>query len=178
IDADDKHLCGFTNNACGRLLCPAEFDWNDPVTRAGIRDCTEGYIVTDLSLPAFLYDKYSANSDDLEEGLFKGKILLQASIARAYKAVFTSPSSAKDVEGNGDGSDIIRNNRLTKKSAAGVKVKKHVAETIKMRKVSPRSIAYIACQVRFALSSVTSWWSVDGDFDYIQFWRTIVDFFE
>jgi hypothetical protein len=33
-------------------------------------------------------------------------------------------------------------------------------------------------QVRFALSSVTSWRSVDGDFDYIQFWRTIVDFFE
>ncbi|KAG1831010.1 hypothetical protein EV424DRAFT_1373308 [Suillus variegatus] len=58
----------------------------------------------------------------------------------------------------------------------------HGSETdfqiIKMRKVTPRSIAYIACQVRFALSSVTSWRSVDGDFDYIQFWRTIVDFFE
>ncbi|KAG1759561.1 hypothetical protein EDD22DRAFT_782396 [Suillus occidentalis] len=152
IDADDKHLRGFTNDACGMLLCPAELDWNDPVTRAGIRDRTEGYIVTDLSFPAFLYDKYTANSDDLEEGLFKGKILLQA-----YKAVFTSPSSAKDIEGDGDGSDIIRNNRLAKKSAAGVKVKKHV---------------------RFALSSVTSWRSVDGDFDYMQFWRTIVDFFK
>jgi hypothetical protein len=35
-----------------------------------------------------------------------------------------------------------------------------------------------ARQVRFALSSVTSWRSVDGDFDYEQFWRTIVDFFE
>lgn len=33
-------------------------------------------------------------------------------------------------------------------------------------------------QVRFALSSVTSWRSVDGDFDYIQFWKIIVDFFE
>lgn len=33
-------------------------------------------------------------------------------------------------------------------------------------------------QVRFALSSVTSWRSIDGDFDYEQFWRTIVDFFE
>ncbi|KAG2741436.1 hypothetical protein P692DRAFT_20751824 [Suillus brevipes Sb2] len=173
IDADDKHLRGFTNDACGRLLCPAEMDWNDPVTRAGIRDRTEGYVVTDLSFPAFLYDKYTANPDDLEEGLFKGKILLQA-----YKAVFTSPSSAKDIEGDGDGSDIIRNNRLAKKSAAGVKVKKHVAEIIKMRKVTPRSIAYIACQVRFALSSVTSWRSIDGDFDYIQFWRAIVDFFE
>ncbi|KAG1890586.1 uncharacterized protein F5891DRAFT_964647, partial [Suillus fuscotomentosus] len=33
-------------------------------------------------------------------------------------------------------------------------------------------------QLRFALSSVTSWRSVDGDFDYIQFWYIIVDFFE
>jgi len=33
-------------------------------------------------------------------------------------------------------------------------------------------------QLRFALSAVTSWRSVDGDFDYVQFWRIIVDFFE
>ncbi|KAG2084948.1 hypothetical protein BD769DRAFT_1374596, partial [Suillus cothurnatus] len=30
----------------------------------------------------------------------------------------------------------------------------------------------------FSLSSVTSWRSVDGNFDYVQFWCTIVDFFE
>ncbi|KAG1858926.1 hypothetical protein F4604DRAFT_1684861 [Suillus subluteus] len=47
-----------------------------------------------------------------------------------------------------------------------------------MRKVTPRTITYIACQLRFALSSVTSWRSIDGDFDYVQFWQTIVDFFE
>jgi hypothetical protein len=45
--------------------------------KAGIRDRSEGYIVTDMSFPAFLYDKYQTNPDDLEEGLFKGKILLQ-----------------------------------------------------------------------------------------------------
>jgi hypothetical protein len=33
-------------------------------------------------------------------------------------------------------------------------------------------------KVRFALSSVTSWRSVDGDFDYEVFWSNIVDFFE
>ncbi|KAG2107617.1 uncharacterized protein F5147DRAFT_774064 [Suillus discolor] len=160
VDPDDKHSHGFSNDACGRLLCPAEFDWNNPVIKAGIRDRSEGYVVTDLSFPAFLYDKYQSNPDDLEEGLFKGKILLQG-----YKAVFTSPSSAKDIEGDGDGADVIRNNRLTKKSFAGIKV-------------TPCSIAYIACQVRIGLSSVTSWWSIDGDFDYIQFWCTIIDFFE
>ncbi|KAG1739424.1 uncharacterized protein EDB91DRAFT_1053836 [Suillus paluster] len=152
VDPEDKHSRGFTNNACDRLLCPAEIDWNNPAVRAGIRDRSEGYVVTDLFFPAYLYDKYATNLDDLEEGLFKGKILLQA-----YKAVFTSPSSAKDVEGNGNGADVIRNNRCAKKSSSRIKVKKHV---------------------RFTLSSVTSWRSVDGDFDYVQFWQTIVDFFE
>jgi hypothetical protein len=42
----------------------------------------------------------------------------------------------------------------------------------------PDDRSVTAQQVRFALSSVTSWRSVDGDFDYEQFWRTIVDFFE
>lgn len=115
---------------------------------------------------------------------------------QGYKAVFTSPSSAKDIDGEGDGADVISNNRRAKKSLSGIKVKKHVAQIIHMDKVTPRSIAYIACQVsyfvssnllyifttywqvRFALSSVTSWRSMDGDFDYEQFWRTIVDFFE
>ncbi|KAG2757164.1 hypothetical protein P692DRAFT_201681181, partial [Suillus brevipes Sb2] len=164
VDPDDKNSRGFTNDACGRLLCPAELNWSDPGVRAGIRDRSDGYIVTDLSFPAFMYEKYTANPDDLEEGLFKGKILVQG-----YKAVFTSPSSAKDTECDGDGADIIHNNRRARNPYCALKVKKHVAQIIRMEKVTPRSLAYIACQVRFALSSVTSWRSVDGDFDYVQF---------
>ncbi|KAG2130269.1 hypothetical protein DEU56DRAFT_740807 [Suillus clintonianus] len=152
VDPDDKHCRGFINDACGKLLCPAELNWSNPLVKAGIRDRSEGYVVTELSFPAFVFEKYTANPDNLEEGLFKGKILIQA-----YKAVFTSPSSAKHIEGDGDGADIIENNRRAKSAFSRAKVKKHV---------------------RFALSSITSWRSVDGDFDYIQFWKTIVDFFE
>ncbi|KAG1861829.1 hypothetical protein C8R48DRAFT_773919 [Suillus tomentosus] len=185
INHDDKHSRGFAHDVCGRLLCPAELDWDNPEVRTGIRHRSDGYIVTDLSFPTFLYDKYTADPNNFEEGLFKGKLLIQG-----YKAVFTSPSSAKDVEGDGGGADIISNNRRAKKSFSGIKVKKHVAQIIHMDKVTPRSIAYIACQEhhlflavllflhRFALSSVTSWRSMDGDFDYLQFWRSIVDFFE
>ncbi|KAG1788713.1 uncharacterized protein HD556DRAFT_1447561 [Suillus plorans] len=161
VDPDDKHSRGFTHDVCGKLLCPAELDWNSPEVKAGIRNHSDGYIVTDLSFPTYLYDKYTTNPDDLEEGLFKGKILIQG-----YKAVFTSPSLAKDVDGDGDSADVISNNRQAKKSLSRIKVKKHVAQIIQMEKVTPRSIAYIACQ------------SMDGDFDYEQFWRTIVDFFE
>ncbi|KAG2157988.1 uncharacterized protein EDB93DRAFT_1100788 [Suillus bovinus] len=95
----------------------------------------------DLSFPAYLYDKYTTNPDDLKEGLFKGKILIQG-----FKAVFTSPLSAKVIEGDGDGADVIENNRHASKAHSGVKVKKHVAQIIQMKKVTPRSIAYIACQ--------------------------------
>ncbi|KAG2745192.1 hypothetical protein P692DRAFT_20742051 [Suillus brevipes Sb2] len=173
VDPDDKHSRGFTHDACGRLLCPAELDWNNLDVKTGIRDRSGGYIVTELSFPVYLYDKYTANPDDLEAGLFKGRILIQG-----YKAVFMSPSSAKDIEGDGDGADVIRDNRRAKKSCAGLKVKKHVAQIIHMDKVTPRSIAYVACQIRFALSSVSSWRTIDGDFDYVHFWRNIVDFFE
>lgn len=61
--------------------------------------------------------------------------------------MFTSPSSAKDTEGDGDGADVTQNNRRAKRSCAGIKVKKHVAQIINMEKVTARSIAYIVCQV-------------------------------
>ncbi|KAG2103973.1 hypothetical protein BD769DRAFT_1361418 [Suillus cothurnatus] len=152
VDPEDKFCRGFTNDACGRLLCPTELDWNDPTVKAGIRDRVDGYVVTEMSWPAFLYAGYTADQDNLEEGLFKSKLLVQA-----FKAIFTSPSSAKEVAGDGDGANIIENNRRAKKDFSGKKVKTHL---------------------RFALSSVTSWRSIDGDFDYIQFWYIIVDFFE
>lgn len=114
--------------------------------------------MTELSFPSFLYEKYTANVDNLEAGLFKGQILVQVSdtespghdlttCCQGYKAVFTSPSSAKDIEGDGDGADVIENNRRARKAGWGLKVKKHVAQIIKMDRVMPRSIAYIACQV-------------------------------
>ncbi|KAG1754676.1 hypothetical protein EDD22DRAFT_784590 [Suillus occidentalis] len=152
VDREDKHGRGFMHDACGRLLCPTELDWQNPIVKAGIRDRADGHIVTEMSWPTFLYEKYTADQNNLEQGLFKSTLLVQA-----FKAIFTSPSSAKDVDGDGDGANIIENNRRAQKDSSGKKVKTHL---------------------RFALSSVTSWRTVDGDFDYTQFWRNIVDFFE
>ncbi|KAG2112791.1 hypothetical protein BD769DRAFT_1364402, partial [Suillus cothurnatus] len=185
VNPEDKFCHGFTNNACGRLLCPTD-------VKAGIRDRIDGYVVIEMSWPAFLYTGYTTNQDNLEEGLFKSKLLVQA-----FKAIFTSPSSTKEVTSNGDGTNIIENNRQVKKDFSGKKVKTHVVQIIKLQKVSPHLIAYVSCQVsgrffmslpsanniyhvqlQFALSSVTSWQSINGNFDYIQFWYTIVDFFE
>ncbi|KAG2058778.1 hypothetical protein BDR06DRAFT_875453, partial [Suillus hirtellus] len=168
VDPDDKNCHGFINDACGRLLCPTELDWNDPRVKAGIRDRADGYVVTGMSWPAFLYEKYTADQDNLEEGLFKSSFLIQA--------IFTSPSSAKEVTSDGNGANVTENCRCAKNLDR--KVKTHVAQIIKMHKVTPCLIAYVLCQLRFAISSVTSWRSINGNFDYILFWQTIVDFFE
>ncbi|KAG1860025.1 hypothetical protein C8R48DRAFT_714265 [Suillus tomentosus] len=173
LKADDKHSRGFMHDTCGKLLCPAEWDWSDARVKAGIRDRTSEYIVSENSWPLFLYENYSPDSSNLEKGLFKSKILVQA-----FKATFTSPSSAREADGDGDGADILENNRRARRALNQAKVKTCVASIINMRKVTPRSIAYIVCQVRFALSGVTSWRTVDGDFDYEMFWNNTVDFFE
>jgi hypothetical protein len=67
---------------------------------------------------------------------------------QAFKAVFTSPSSASQAEGDGDGADILENNRRARRRLDQTKVKTCVASIINMRKVTPRAIAYIVCQVR------------------------------
>ncbi|KAG2049217.1 hypothetical protein BDR06DRAFT_1069805 [Suillus hirtellus] len=143
IRPDDKHHRGFVNDASGRLLCPVEWCWEDPVVRASIHDCTTAFIISENLWPSFLYETYKADANNLERGLFKLKLLVMG-----FKAIFTSPSSANKVDADG------------------------------MRKVTPHAIVYAACQIRFALSNITSWCTIDGDFNYQIFWDNIVDFFE
>ncbi|KAG2121538.1 hypothetical protein BD769DRAFT_1671405 [Suillus cothurnatus] len=173
LKSDDKHARGFVHDICGMLLCPSEWDWGDNCVRAGIRDRMSDYIVSENSWPLFLYENYTVKLDNLEHGLFKSKILVQA-----FKTVFTSPSSAKEADKDGDRADILENNRRARRQLNQVKVKTCVASIINMRKVTSRSLAYVVCQVRFALSNISSWCTVDGDFDYEVFWSNVVDFFE
>ncbi|KAG1865087.1 hypothetical protein C8R48DRAFT_772790 [Suillus tomentosus] len=173
LRSDDKQSRGFLHDISGKLLCPAEWDWGDDIVKAGIRDRTSDYIVSENLWPLFLYEGYKVNGNNLEQGLFKSKIMVQA-----FKAVFTSPSSAKDADRDGNGPDVLENNRRARQQLNQAKVKTCVASIINMRKVTPRSLAHVVCQVRFALSSVSSWRTVDGDFDYEAFWNHVVDFFE
>jgi hypothetical protein len=134
-------------------------DTDSASIRAGIRDRADGFVVTEMSWPAFMYEKYTADQNNLEEGLFKSSLLVQvcptrgfidhrSHISQAFKAIFTSPSSAKEVADEGNGADIIANNQRARKDFSSVKkVKTHVAQIIKMHQVTPRSIAYVSCQV-------------------------------
>ncbi|KAG2336251.1 hypothetical protein BDR05DRAFT_896959, partial [Suillus weaverae] len=173
IKPNDKHSHGFTSDICGKLLCPAEWDWDKSSVKAGIRDRTSEYIVSENSWPLLIYENYQFNKDDLEEGFLKSKLLVLA-----FKAIFTSPSSAREVDGDDDGGDILENNKRARRGSEQVKVKTCVASIINMKKVTPHAIAYVVCHVCFTLSSVSSWRTMDGDFDYEVFWNNIMDFFE
>ncbi|KAG1903376.1 uncharacterized protein F5891DRAFT_977942 [Suillus fuscotomentosus] len=89
-----------------------------------------------------------------------------------FKAIFTSPSSANEVDGDGEGADVIENNRRARRQSDQTKVKTCIASIIGMRKVTPCAIAYAACQHhlvahhRLEISN------------YQMFWNNVVDFFE
>ncbi|KAG1744104.1 uncharacterized protein EDB91DRAFT_1246984 [Suillus paluster] len=82
--------CGFNNDATGWLICPVDYDWNDPVVQQGIRDYHPDYHVTAHSWPAFLYQDEKYDPLKPVDGLFKGKLLL-----KTFKYTFTSPTSAE-----------------------------------------------------------------------------------
>ncbi|KAG1896320.1 uncharacterized protein F5891DRAFT_958819 [Suillus fuscotomentosus] len=154
IRTDDKHHRGFVNDACGRMLCPAEWRWDDPVVRAGIRDRTTAYIVSENSWPLFMYEGYEASVKNLERGLMKSKLLVMG-----FKAIFTSPSSANEADGDSP-RDCLH----------------CLPSTLRFLPLTMNLTLFLL--VRFALSNITSWRTVDADFDYQLFWNNIVDFFE
>ena len=115
-------------------------------------------------------------------------------VFKAYKFIFTSPTSAQDIN-----SEIDLENQAPRplKRGRGSKAptRGHIASLLGLRSVTPRSIAYIAVQVRgspsilfleaeipmqlrFALSSAAAWNENDGCFSYPIFYNNILDFFE
>ncbi|KAG1756193.1 uncharacterized protein EDB91DRAFT_1241291 [Suillus paluster] len=120
-----------------------------------------------------MYENYEVDTKSLERGLMKLKLLVMG-----FKAIFTSPSSANEVDREWDGANILENNQRAERQSDQAKVKTCMASIIGMRKVTPHAIAYTACQIQFTLSCITSWHTVNGDFDYQLFWNNIVDVFE
>ncbi|KIJ64997.1 hypothetical protein HYDPIDRAFT_110896 [Hydnomerulius pinastri MD-312] len=162
---------GFVHDATGKLICPAEYNWILDSVKGKIRDRDPSFLVTAHSWPLFLYQNSEFDPTDVEKGLFCSSLMV-----KAFKYLFTSPSSAKDVE-----DDRAQQSGTSRRQvSAGLKTatKNHVASIMGLKTVTPRSIAYTAVQLRFALSSVNSWRNTDGDFDYQQFYYNIIAFFE
>lgn len=117
-------------------------------------------------------------------------------VLQVYKAIFTSPSSAKYVSEDDDDENMPPA-KLRKISSSNKPVRRNVATKLHLNgKVTPRSIAYAAvqiclfyymasspllicdCKLHFNLQTAGSWSGIYGRFDYEGLYNYIVDVFE
>ncbi|KAG2087598.1 hypothetical protein BD769DRAFT_1372951, partial [Suillus cothurnatus] len=171
IQGQNKMGRGFNNDSTGRLICPVDYDWND----LHIRDYHPDYRVTAYSWPAFLYKDEQYDPQNPTNGLFKGHLLL-----KTFKYIFTSPTSAEMEDQEEPSPDNIstQGHPKQRRTAGERRTRCDVAGLLNMKSVQPRAIAYVAVQLRFALSSTGSWRVVDDEFNNQEFYDNIVDFLE
>jgi len=106
-----------------------------------------------------LYAEEKGDPEYPEEGYLKGPLLL-----RAYRHIFTSPSSASD--------ENMGTTKITSR-------RRDVATTLRLNgRVTPRSIAYAATQLVFSLNSSQEWRHEHAGLYYPSLYNFIVDFFE
>ncbi|KAF8445726.1 hypothetical protein L210DRAFT_3528291 [Boletus edulis BED1] len=167
----EKRGRGFGHEVTGRLLSPVDYSWSNPVVRRAIQDRNPHYAVTAYMWPRFLYRKGRYDRLHPSKDLFKGELLV-----RAFRCIFTSPSSAcEDPTASSDSDD---DQPRPSRADHRVHTRCNVARLSNMQTVEPRAIAYIAVQLRFALSNRTSWDLKDDNFNYRLFYNNIVDWFE
>ncbi|KAF9236118.1 hypothetical protein BU15DRAFT_50543, partial [Melanogaster broomeanus] len=165
IKVGSKSRRGLYNNATAELLCPVEYDWSDKTTRKNIRGFHPKFLVTAYQWPKFLYKGGTYDRTNPSKGLFKGELLL-----KAFKHIFTSPSSTSPDEGiledQDDEEDVASGHEGSDSEPS---CKRH--KPMDMRQMG-RS------HVRFSLSSCKSWRNNDAGFEHDIFYNHIVNWFE
>ncbi|TFK20491.1 hypothetical protein FA15DRAFT_599609, partial [Coprinopsis marcescibilis] len=142
---------GFYHNRTGELLCPATMDWGSPEIKTRLKS---GELApTGDQWPKFVYQEFVYDAADPWHGLFQSHLLVQA-----YKHIFTSPSSVENPTSYATRSSISRLHGMTVVTAA--------------------SLAYIATQVRFALSSTQVFSRNDTVTDSERFYNTVLELLE
>ncbi|KAG2100217.1 uncharacterized protein F5147DRAFT_813447 [Suillus discolor] len=143
---------GFHHERTGALLCPAGLDWSNSETKAKLQ--SGEIIVTGDQWPLFLYADYHYNPEDPWNGLFRSALLVYS---QAYRHVFTSPSS------------VDKEPKATRSGNARIHG---------MTRVTLPSIAYIATQIQFALTSSPVFSRTDTVTDSERFYNSILEIFE
>ncbi|KAI6032140.1 hypothetical protein PISMIDRAFT_640672 [Pisolithus microcarpus 441] len=155
---------GFYHNATARLICLVDYDWSNP--KENICNYHPDYLVTADSWPLFLYKNEHYDPENPIKGLFKNMFLM-----KAFKHIFIVPNDTSDDPRVSTAEPPLKHQKgLSDRCSHS-----HVASLIGMKLVAPHVIAYTAVQLRFALSSCTSWCI---DFNYEAFYNNILTFFE
>ncbi|KAF9463411.1 hypothetical protein BDZ94DRAFT_1308729 [Collybia nuda] len=164
---------GIAHDVTGRLLCPAEFNWDDLLIRAKLRAGDEEFDWLSSYHSRCFYAKYKPDVNQLESGYLKSTLLIQV-----YKAIFTSPSSAKNISEEDDAENMppAKSRKILFDNKP---VRRNVASKVHLNnKVTPRSIAYAAVQLHFNLQTASSWAQFYEGFDYRGLYNFVVDVFE
>ncbi|KAM6489577.1 hypothetical protein JOM56_014996, partial [Amanita muscaria] len=142
---------GWNNTITARFLCPmrliSKFDVDPESFRERVQSGKRAIKASDY--PMFLYDESKYTPGDISSGLFQGPLLL-----RFYRHVFTGPSSWKTGSSGGG------------REARGI--------MNKLKAPTPRTIAYVAIMVRWALSSSTKFLNNDQGFNLVDFYQNIL----
>lgn len=110
--------------------------------------------IDNTSLPVMLYDEDLWDDSSDEAGLLRNFVMV-----RMWRRV------------NFGKAENVLNTPKTVPAGSN-------ADTHKIMQVSPASIAYIACQVRFAMSSAATWSRMDGYYDLKKLYDEIMMFLE
>ncbi|KAJ3548001.1 hypothetical protein NMY22_g1436 [Coprinellus aureogranulatus] len=138
---------GLQHDLCGKLLCPIDINWNDLEVREKVRSCEPGH---ELSMFArALYAGYTGDSAKLQEG------------------------SAQDIDALAENDENVAPPKKKSRTSKG----RCVAVQLNMTsRVTPRSIAYAAVQLLFALSNAAQWCEESEGLVYRDVYYEIVDF--
>ncbi|KAG1897448.1 uncharacterized protein F5891DRAFT_982631 [Suillus fuscotomentosus] len=141
---------GFNHEVTDALLCPADLDWSNAETKQSLKSGETA--VRGDQWPMFLYAGYVYDPEAPWQGLLRSDILVFG-----FKHVFTSPSSVeKEPKAMRSGNAYLHG----------------------MKSVMKGSLAYIATQVRFSLSSSSVFSRTDTVTDSETFYHSILDLLE
>ncbi|KAM6503022.1 hypothetical protein JOM56_002999 [Amanita muscaria] len=147
ISRNSKTTRGYHHPITGALLCPAGLDWNDREICAKLS--TGEMAVRGDQWPLLVYAKQKFDPEEPWDGLFRSELLVWA-----YKHIFTSPSSVeKEVKATRSGNACIHG----------------------MTRVTSASLAYVATQLCFALSSSSVFCRSDTSTDSERFYESVAD---
>ncbi|KAG1732469.1 hypothetical protein EDD22DRAFT_982534 [Suillus occidentalis] len=141
---------GYNHEVTGALLCPAGVDWSNTETKQSLKSSKTA--VRGDQWPMFLYAGCAYDPEDPWKGLLRNEMLICG-----FKHVFTSPSS------------VDKEPKATRSSNAYLHG---------MKSVTQGSLAYIATQIRFALSSSSVFLRTDTITDSENFYHSILDLLE
>ncbi|KAF8501968.1 hypothetical protein JB92DRAFT_2833638 [Gautieria morchelliformis] len=153
LDRKVKITRGFHNDATGRLLCPVTLDWDDDSVKEKLRASPN--TASTSSWPMFFYPNGAYEPTDMEKGLLRSELLVFV-----FKYIYTGPNTWSKPDG------VARNTRSCN------------AVLAQMEHVTARSLAYVAAQARFALSSGETNQKVGGPFDLTRFFWHVVKYLE